>query len=235
MRKCPEAHWVQQQSTVTAGGTGSARAGVACTSSTSAPGSPIASVSALQSNLLLLTENLDLGGGEAKRGVGNRGYGHLVRAETCSKRDSSLGCTSRSQCGWTGRTEVHDANDQDREESRGGADCGDVGVGAENGTGKVEVDRENVRGEGTGSVGEVARGQCEQSRQQTDYLLKKWTSNPLRTLIWHPRNQGREEDEGWRDGLMRKRMDWIVSCKKRVKHTERWLEEPAATLQSTAE
>jgi hypothetical protein len=45
-------------------------------------------------------------------------------------------------------------------------------VGAEDGTGKVEVDREDVRGEGAGSVGEVARGQGEHSRQQTDYLLK---------------------------------------------------------------
>lgn len=41
---------------------------------------------ALQSNLLLLSEDLDLGGGEAKRGVGDRGDGHLVPAETCSDR-----------------------------------------------------------------------------------------------------------------------------------------------------
>ena len=63
----------------------------------------------LKRNLLLLSEDLDLGGGKAKRGVGNRGcYGHLVPAETCSYRDKSLGSAGRSQCVEMGWTEFHD-------------------------------------------------------------------------------------------------------------------------------
>jgi hypothetical protein len=116
MRKSPKAHRIQQQTTMAAGGTSSARARVAGAPSTSAPRYHIASMTALECKLLLLSENLNLGGREAKRGVGNRGDGHLVRAETCSNRDKSLGSASRSQCEKVERTEAHDAKDQARRE-----------------------------------------------------------------------------------------------------------------------
>lgn len=45
-------------------------------------------MAALERDLLLLPEDLDLGGSKAKRGIGDRGcYGHLVPAETCSYSD----------------------------------------------------------------------------------------------------------------------------------------------------
>lgn len=72
MRQGAKAHRVQQQAALAAGSTGRAGAGVAGSTSTAAPGNPIASMAALQGNLLLLSEDLDLGGGEAKRGVGDR-------------------------------------------------------------------------------------------------------------------------------------------------------------------
>lgn len=68
-----EAHGIQQQSTVTAGGAGSPRAGVAGSTGPSAPGNPIAGMATLQRDLLLLPEDLDLGGSKAKRSVGDRG------------------------------------------------------------------------------------------------------------------------------------------------------------------
>lgn len=80
-----EAHRVQQQAALAAGGAGRARTGVAGSSCPSAPRNTISGM-ALQGDLLLLSEDLDLGGGKAKRGVGDRGDGHLVPAETCSDR-----------------------------------------------------------------------------------------------------------------------------------------------------
>jgi hypothetical protein len=106
VRECAKTHRVQQQTALTAGGTGRARAGVAGSSGSSAPGHPIAGMAALQGNLLLLSEDLDLGGGKAKRSVGNRGCGHLVPAETCSDRDS-LSSVDQSRCE-TERTTGHD-------------------------------------------------------------------------------------------------------------------------------
>lgn len=88
VRECAQTHRVQHETALAAGGTGSARAGVACSPGASAPGHSIAGMAALQGNLLLLSEDLDLGGGQAKRSIGNRGCGHLVPAETCSDRDS---------------------------------------------------------------------------------------------------------------------------------------------------
>lgn len=73
VRQRAETHRIQQQATLTAGGAGSARAGVAGSPCSPAPGNPIAGMAALQGNLLLLSEDLDLGGGEAKRSVGDRG------------------------------------------------------------------------------------------------------------------------------------------------------------------
>ncbi|THC93228.1 hypothetical protein EYZ11_007282 [Aspergillus tanneri] len=73
VKHCTETHRIQQQSTVTAGGTGGTRTGVAGSTGPSAPGNPIAGMAILKSNLLLLPEDLDLGGSEAKRSVGNRG------------------------------------------------------------------------------------------------------------------------------------------------------------------
>lgn len=64
-------------------------------------------MAALQGNLLLLSKDLDLGGSEAKRSVGNRGGdGHLVPAETCSDRDSLRGA-DQTRCE-TERTTGHD-------------------------------------------------------------------------------------------------------------------------------
>lgn len=73
MRKRPEAHRVEQQSTMTASRTDGARTRVAIPSGPSASGNPTAGMATLKRNLLLLSEDLDFGGGEAKRGVGNRG------------------------------------------------------------------------------------------------------------------------------------------------------------------
>lgn len=58
---------------MTAGGTGGTRTRVAASTRSSAPGNPAGGMATLERNLLLLSEDLDLGGGEAKRGVGNRG------------------------------------------------------------------------------------------------------------------------------------------------------------------
>lgn len=58
---------------MTAGRTGGARTGVAGPPSPSASGNPTASMTTLKCKLLLLPEDLDFGGGETKRGVGNRG------------------------------------------------------------------------------------------------------------------------------------------------------------------
>lgn len=68
-----EAHRIQKQTTMTAGSTGGARARIAGPSGPSASGNPIAGMATLKSNLLLLSEDLDLGGGKAKRSVGDRG------------------------------------------------------------------------------------------------------------------------------------------------------------------
>lgn len=84
MRQRAKTHRIQQQAALAAGGAGSARAGVAGSPGSPAARHPIAGM-ALQGNLLLLSEDLDLGGGEAKRGIGDRCCcGHLVPAETCS-------------------------------------------------------------------------------------------------------------------------------------------------------
>lgn len=58
---------------MTAGRTGSARTSVAGPSSPSASGNPTASMTTLKCELLLLSEDLNFGGGKTKRGVGNRG------------------------------------------------------------------------------------------------------------------------------------------------------------------
>ena len=73
VRKGSETHRIEQQSTMTASRADSARARVAIPSGPSASGNPTAGMATLKRNLLLLSEDLDFGGGEAKRGVGNRG------------------------------------------------------------------------------------------------------------------------------------------------------------------
>jgi len=168
MRKRPKAHRIQQQTTMAASGTSSARARVACAPSSPAPGDPIASMTTLEGKLLLLPENLNLGGGEAKRGVGNRGDGHLVRAETCSSRDKCLGSTSRSQCGKVERTEVHDAEDQARREV-----C----------RFELKTERRSRRGKGRrGRAGVVARGQGD-PQTDTRVICSKRKNDPLPCLI----------------------------------------------------
>ncbi|KKA16294.1 hypothetical protein T310_10122 [Rasamsonia emersonii CBS 393.64] len=77
VRKGPQAHGIQQQAALTAGGAGSPGAGIAVPARSSASGD-VASMPALERNLLLLSEDLDLGGGKAKGGIGDGGCdGHL--------------------------------------------------------------------------------------------------------------------------------------------------------------
>ena len=58
---------------MTTGRTGSARTRIAGPSNPSASGDSTTGMTTLKRNLLLLSEDLDFGGGEAKRGVRNRG------------------------------------------------------------------------------------------------------------------------------------------------------------------
>lgn len=131
MREGPQTHRIQQQPALAAGRAGGPGARVAVPSGPSASGDHTA-MAALERDLLLLPEDLDLGGGEAKRGVGDGGcYGHLVPAETCSSQRRGGGSAGQSGCGETGRTEVHDdgdkpaeRNEQQGRSSDGGPDQG---------------------------------------------------------------------------------------------------------------
>lgn len=105
VRQRAKAHRVQQQAPLAGSSACSARAGVAGSPCPSAPGNAMTGV-ALEGNLLLLSEDLDLGGGKAKRGVGDGGDGHLVPAETCSdqsRRRSRMGGRTDRRSWWRRR------------------------------------------------------------------------------------------------------------------------------------
>ena len=107
-----QAHGVEQEPTLTAGGTGGAGAGVAVAARAAASGDTASMASSLKGNLLLLSQDLDFGGREAQRSVGNRGCdGHLGpwRGGTCPCVLHGVECgADQSGCGGTRRTTGHD-------------------------------------------------------------------------------------------------------------------------------